>query len=192
MEQSQEEIIAACIKRNRKAQYTFYKLYFSYLFSICLRYTNDRDEAMSVVNLSFARIMMNLKKYDSKQPLKVWIRKVTLNCIIDEFRKSKSYKEHLQLGNDMKMEQANSISDHQSIGSNLAEVVQTKLKLLSPVTRSVFNLYAVDGYKHREIAEMLNISEGTSAWHYSEARKAIKEYLEPEYKTLLSNGRASA
>lgn len=192
MEQSQEEIIAACIKRNRKAQYTFYKSYFSYLFSICLRYTNDRDEAMSVVNLSFARIMMNLKKYDSKQPLKVWIRKVTLNCIIDEFRKSKSYKEHLQLGNDMKMEQANSISDHQSIGSNLAEVVQTKLKLLSPVTRSVFNLYAVDGFKHREIAEMLNISEGTSAWHYSEARKAIKEYLEPEYKHLVSNGRASA
>lgn len=167
-------------------------MYFSYLFSICLRYTNDRDEAMSVVNLSFARIMMNLKKYDSSQPLKTWIRRVTLNCIIDEFRKSKSYKEHLQLGNEVKMENASLATDHQTIGSNLAEVVQTKLKKLSPITRSVFNLYAVDGYKHREIAEMLQISEGTSAWHYSEAKKAIREFLEPEFKHLVKNGRASA
>jgi RNA polymerase sigma-70 factor (ECF subfamily) len=187
----QRELINACKKRDRKAQYAFYKEYFAYLFSICIRYTRDKEEAMGILNLSFARIMLNLDKYDEAQELKFWIRRVTVNCIIDEFRKTKSYKEQIELKGDLHPEWRSNGSDFQSIGNNLSEVVQRQLLSLSPITRNVFNLYAVDGYKHREIAEMLNISENASAWHFSVARKCIQDFLLKENK-LVENGRASA
>ena len=145
-----------------------------------------------MVNLAFAKIMLNLKKYDRSRPLKAWARQITVNCILDELRKSKSYKEAIALGNESPQLINASDNNYTSIGSNLSEVIQRKLGELHPVTRSVFNLYAIDGYKHREIGEMLGISEGTSAWHYSEARKKVKEYLEPEFPNMSKNGRATA
>ncbi len=191
MNPAEKELIEGCLKRDRKAQYAFYKLYFSYLFSICLRYTHDRDEAMSIVNLSFARIMLNLNKYDRDQPLKYWVRRVTVNCIIDEFRKNKLYSEHIDQGIELNANAHSTSADFEQFGNNLSEIVQSQLSKLSPVTRSVFNLHAVDGYKHREIAEMLQITEGTSAWHLSLARKTIQDFLSSENKHI-ENGRATA
>lgn len=156
-----------------------------------MRYTHDRDEAMSILNLSFARIMLNLDKYDRAQELKFWVRRITINCIIDEFRKRKLYNEHIDTGAELKANMLSSESDFESIGSNLSEIVQCQLGKLSPITRSVFNLHSVDGYKHREIAEMLQISEGTSAWHLSLARKTIQDFLLSENKRI-QNGRATA
>ena len=188
----EDKILRGCLKRDRKAQYVFYKHHFAYLFSICLRYASSREEAMEMLNLSFARIMLNLDKYNKEQALKTWIRSITVNCIIDEFRKQKRYKENIAIGTDIVEEYRMENSEHLRIGSNLLEVIQDKLTELHPMTRSVFNLYAIDGYKHREIAELLKISEGTSAWHYSVARKALKEFLQPELEHLTKNGKASA
>lgn len=145
---------------------------------------------MAMLNLSFARIMLNLKEYDQTKALNTWMRRITVNCIIDEFRKTKSYREHVI---EVDFDTSNhSPADELEVGSNLIELVQKKLEELNPLTKRIFNLYAVDGYKHREIAEMLQISEGTSAWHYSEAKKCLREYLSPEYSNKHQNGKASA
>ncbi|MDP4954230.1 MAG: sigma-70 family RNA polymerase sigma factor [Flavobacteriales bacterium] len=190
LNQDHSQIIRRCLKRDRKAQYEFYKENFAYLLSICLRYTNNREDAMAMLNLSFARIMLNLKKYDQSKPLNAWMRKITVNCIIDEFRKTKSYREHvLEVDYDTSNHSA---QEDLEIGSNLIDLVQKKLEELNPLTKRVFNLYAIDGYKHREIAEMLKISEGTSAWHYGEAKKYLREYLRPEFNNNNKNGKASA
>lgn len=176
------EIIDQCERRNRKAQYEFYKCYFPYLYAIGYRYTQSKDKTLEVVNLGFAKVMMNLEKYDRKKELKTWMKTIFVNVIIDEFRKSKSYKEHITLGDKDHLLQIGQLSKVEFIGDNLDELVQEKLRDISPVTRSVFNLYAIDGYKHKEIAEMLSISEGTSHWHYSTARKALREYLGKEIR----------
>jgi RNA polymerase sigma factor (sigma-70 family) len=190
LNQDLSKIIRKCLKRDRKAQYEFYKEHFAYLLSICLRYTNNREDAMSMLNLSFARIMLNLKKYDQAKPLNAWMRRITVNCIIDEFRKTHSYREHVI---EVDFDTSNhSAQEEVEIGNNLIELIQKKLEDLNPITKRIFNLYAIDGYKHREIAEMLQISEGTSAWHYSEAKKCLREYLSPEYSNRDKNGKASA
>lgn len=190
LNQDLSQIIQRCLKRDRKAQYEFYKDNFAYLFSICLRYTNNREDAMAMLNLSFARIMLNLNKYDQTKPLNAWMRKLTVNCIIDEFRKTKSYRDHVvEVDFDTSKYGA---QEQLEIGSNLIDLVQKKLEELNPLTKRVFNLYAIDGYKHREIAEMLKISEGTSAWHYGEAKKCLRAYLRPEYNETRDNGKASA
>lgn len=146
---------------------------------------------MSILNLSFARIMLNLNKYDRDQPLKYWVRRITVNCIIDEFRKNKLYSEYIDQSIDIHANHASVSADFEQFGSNLSDIVQNQLSKLSPITRSVFNLHAVDGYKHREIAEMLQITEGTSAWHLSLARKTIQDFLSSENKHI-ENGRATA
>ena len=126
--------------------------------------------------------MMNLEKYDRKQKLTTWMKTIFVNVIIDEFRKTKSYKEHINLVDKDHLLQIGQLSKVEFVGDNLEELIQNKLGHISPVTRSVFNLYAIDGYKHKEIAEMLSISEGTSHWHYSTAKKELREYLGNEIR----------
>jgi RNA polymerase sigma-70 factor (ECF subfamily) len=108
------------------------------------------------------------------------MRRVTINCIVDEFRKKSLYKDHIEIhGDSIEFMLMPSLHDNTN---NLEEVVQSILSELNPTTRSVFNLYAIDGYKHKEIGSLLGISEGTSAWHYSEARKVLKHLLSIELK----------
>ena len=125
---------------------------------------------------------MNLGKYDRKQKLTTWMKTIFVNVIIDEFRKTKSYKKHISLVDEDYLPQMGQLTEVEFIGDNLEDLIQVKLGGISPVTRSVFNLYAIDGYKHKEIAEMLNISEGTSHWHYSTAKKELREYLGKEIR----------
>lgn len=114
-----------------------------------------------------------------------------INAIIDEYRKSKQYKEHIEL----KAKEDLAKIEKPDIGSEaeeeLIELIKSKVRLLPPVTSKVFNLYAIDGYKHHEIAELLQISEGTSMWHYSVAKKRIKEMMGEKSGNEFVNERAS-
>lgn len=177
---NEEEIVQRCIGRDRLAQSVFYRHHFAYLMSICLRYARNRDEAMEVLNLAFAKIMLSLNKLQRGAPLNPWMRAITINCIVDEFRKKALYQSHVEIhGDSFEFLMKSSTADETN---NLEEVVQKILSNLHPTTRSVFNLYVVDGYRHREIGDMLGISEGTSAWHCSEARKVLKRLLSIELK----------
>lgn len=115
-----------------------------------------------------------------------------INSIIDDYRKGKQYKENIELKarEEMARMQANEpvLSDSQE---EMLDLIKTKMGFLPPVTSKVFNLYAIDGYKHHEIASLLNISEGTSMWHYSIAKKKIRQMINDSASAGMMNERAS-
>jgi len=153
------------------------------MMSICFRYCKDKHEAGSRLNLAFLKVLQNLEQFDQSGSFKGWVSKITLRSIIDEFRsQQKHYQNHVyngQMTDDLQWphEDMNHIAEEINLDHLMAVVNQ-----LSPMDKQVFNLFAIDGYGHKEIAVMLNISEGTSKWHVHEARKKLKETLLKEVK----------
>ena len=152
--------------------------------SICIRYCKDKHEAGSRLNMSFLKVLQHLGQFDHSGSFKAWVSKITLRSIIDEFRsQQKHYQQHVYYGQlsqemDWPSEEVNHLAEETDLDHLLAVINR-----LSPMDKQVFNLFAIDGYGHKEIANMLNISEGTSKWHVHEARKKIKEALMKESKT---------
>ncbi|MCE3227393.1 MAG: polymerase sigma factor, sigma-70 family [Bacteroidetes bacterium] len=172
----QQKLIDDCIGRDRKAEYELYKVTYSYLMSICIRYTRNQDKAKEVLNMGFFRILTNLDKYKPEVPFKAWIRRVMINTLINEYKKEK-----IHYGNMEYVEDYYETSKYSDINEALkktdAEEIYGFIASLPAASQQVFNLYFVDGFKHKEIAEMLNISEGTSKWHLNSAREKLKELL---------------
>ncbi len=170
------EIITACIGKDEKAEYELYRLTYGYLMSICMRYATDREEAREMLNLGFFKILTNLKKYQLETSFKSWIHKVMLNTLIDEYRKKKVHKEHVKY-----VESYEEIEDCAEVNSALVkmdvEQIHALIIKLPPVSRKVFNLYAIDGFSHKEIAGLLGISEGTSRWHLNFSRNKLQEMI---------------
>ncbi len=173
----QPQLIALCIKQDRKAEYELYKLTYSYLMSICMRYSRDKDTASESLNMGFLKILKNLTAYKSEVPFKAWIRRVMVNTLIDEYRKNKREREKVTY-----VEQYYDSSDFSDVNEALSRInynqLLSQVNLLPEATKKVFNLFAIDGYSHKEISEMLTISEGTSKWHMNAARQKLKEYIE--------------
>lgn len=128
---------------------------------------------MQVLNDGFLKVFKNIDVYDPfKASLYTWIRKIIINTALDFLRKQPIvYGSYIS---DMKEEPAIENSTIQKID---ADELLSKIKQLPPATQLVFNLYTIEGFNHREIGEMLNISEGTSKWHVSEARKQLKQLI---------------
>ncbi|MFT5056312.1 MAG: RNA polymerase sigma factor (sigma-70 family), partial [Pseudoalteromonas distincta] len=124
--------------------------------------------------------LKNLEKYDNQYALATWIRNILVNHLIDEFRKEKKYIAHIHLTD---YEDVNPAVEYNQADLQFdAQELRNMLERLPDVTQSVFNMYALDGFKHREIADYLGISEGTSKWHVSDARKKLKAMLEAQEK----------
>lgn len=173
----QPQLIASCIRQDRKAEYELYKQTYSYLMGICMRYSKDKDSAAESLNIGFLKILKNLATYKPEIPFKAWIRRVMVNTLIDEYRKNKKEKEKVTY-----VEEYYDSSDFSEVNEALSRINYNQLliqvNLLPEATRKVFNLFAIDGYSHKEIGEMLMISEGTSKWHLNAARQKLKEYIE--------------
>lgn len=172
---TEQQLIKGCIKEDRRSQNALYKLYFPLMSSIALRYTNNEDDALQKLNGGFLKVLQNTEKYDSQYALATWIRNIMVNHLIDEFRKEKKYIASIHLSD---YEGVSMAVDYNEGELKLEEdELRMMLSRLPEVTKKVFNMFAIDGYKHREIADYLNISEGTSKWHVSDARRRLKEML---------------
>ncbi|HAS35967.1 MAG TPA: hypothetical protein DCS15_05735 [Flavobacteriales bacterium] len=172
------ELISKCIKQNRKAQFKLYQQCYPLLLGICLRYEHNKEDADHIVNKAFLKILNNLSSYDLNVPFEAWIRRIMINTIIDEYRRNKKHS-HVIAFEELGNFSSSNVMDFNDATKRFDE--QDLLKLLDKlptVSKKVFNLFAIDGYPHKEIAEMLNISEGTSKWHVSFARKKLRELLE--------------
>lgn len=173
-------IIEGCKNNDRRAQQALYKACYGILMKVCYRYTNCRDDAVDLMNIGFLKIISNLKKYNPDFPFSVWIRRIMVNVIIDEFRKNKQYKSQVLFPEDHQLERENA----DFFVANEAEAnLRTKdlLRLvqdLPPVTREVLNLQVLEGYTHKEISSMLNISESASKWHLVKAKSILREKIE--------------
>lgn len=154
-------------------------MFYGFATAICMRYCNTKDEAMEVVNDGFLKLYKDLQYFNAayenyEASLKGWIKKIMINTAIDHFRKNNQHYLTSEV-NDAQLE----IMDTQetSINKMSYKEIMEMIQRLSPVYRTVFNLHVIDGFKHEEIAEQLNISVGTSKSNLSKARINIQKML---------------
>jgi len=170
-----EDLIKRCIARDRQAQKTLYERYAPLLLGVCIRYAFDRDEAEDILQEGFVKVFFHLHEYSGLGPLKNWMRKIMVNTAITHYHRTLKHRYHSDL-DDMQ--------EHIALAGDLPGVDFTRGELLEvirslpPGYRMVFNLFAVEGYKHREIAEMMGIDVNTSKSQYSRARQMIRNKLE--------------
>jgi RNA polymerase sigma-70 factor (ECF subfamily) len=169
-----ESIIDGCKREDRKAQEQLYRSYYKAMMGLCVRYTKDERDAMEVLNIGFLKIFKNIQRYDSSQAsLYTWIRTVVVNSCLDHIKVK---------GRSIKARELNEAADMETEPEVIVKmkegVILEMIRKLPPATQAVFNLYVMEGYGHKEIGALLDISEGTSKWHFSEARKKLKYLLE--------------
>lgn len=183
MEQSHDrvrKILTGCVKLHRPSQKLLYEEFYGYAMSICLRYADNRDEAAAILNDGFMKIFTNIRQFDLSKPLKPWLRKVMINTAINQYRQKQRAIEAEE------MEKAEHQAEVESVISGISyQEIIAMLHQLPPAYRTVFNLYAIEGYKHEEIAKMLAITVGTSKSNLFKARECLKkilnEFFESDY-----------
>lgn len=165
-----DKIIIGCKRGDRKAQEKLYRSFYRVMMTLCLRYTKNEPDAMEVLNTGFYKVYKNIDRYNSgTATFYTWIRTIIINSCLD-FIKAKSgqlaWKE---------LDQAAQVDLPPDVFVKLSalEILQL-VRQLPPATQAVFNLYVMEGFSHKEIAAMLGISDGTSKWHLSEARKLLQ------------------
>jgi RNA polymerase sigma factor (sigma-70 family) len=169
-----EELLKRCMKDDRKAHYELYKVCFSSLMSVCMRYKKNEEEAAEMLNAGFLKIVTKLHTYKTEVPFEAWIRRIMINTIITDYHKHKKYKESTSFP-ELGFERLEKGSAQNNAESNMSyEYLLTLINTLPDTSRNVFNMYVLDGMTHDEIASALGISQGTSKWHLHEARKKIQ------------------
>ena len=174
------ELIERCLREERKAQFELYRLCFAFMMCICYRYTKQKPDAEALLNLAFCKVLFGLEKYDAQYPFGAWLKRITVNTAIDEFRKSQRRIE--SYASEEIHEEG--FYDFDPLSEKYAaEDLMAMIRELPDQSREIFNLYAIDGYMHKEISEMLGVSVSASKWHVAKARKLLKIRMF-EYKNV--------
>lgn len=176
-----ESIIEACRLNNASAQRALIKMYYAYVKSIALRYSSSDDYAAEILNDSFLKVFQNINKYDERQAFKAWIRTITVNTAIDYYRKNSQKPFFEDFEDHQIVDLDNDVISHIS-----AEEILQLVRQLTPAYRTVFSLYVIDGFTHKEIAEKLGIQEGTSKSNLKDARKKLQKLILKNNPTLYS------
>ena len=169
---SESELLEGCKSGNRQAQKQLYKKYYSKMLVVCMRYTRNKEEAVEVLNDSFLKVFQGIDQYNGKGALGGWIAKIVFHTAIDAVRSNHRYKQTIDLESTHESEIENDVLDRLSAGELMACIQR-----VTPASQSVFSLFAIEGYTHKEIADMLEISVGTSKWHLANARKELRAML---------------
>lgn len=153
-----------------------YTMVFPVLMSMSRRYFRNYEDCVMVVNNGYMKILDSLPDYGRQGVFEAWCRRLMTNTIIDEVRKNKRWNATMTSFVDYPIGSAHQDLSH-SEEKHTAEQLEAMLMQLPDATRCVFNLFAIEGYRHNEIALMLKITEGTSKWHVSKAREELKKML---------------
>ena len=165
-------LVTACARGERWAQKTLYEHYFHQLLPVCRRYASNSTEAMDLLHEGFIKIFKNIGKYQPGTSLGAWMRRLTVNACIDTYRKEvRRRTDDIDASFDLSTDEADAVS--QCSEQEILAAVQQ----LTPVYRTIFNLYAIEGYSHKEIGERLNITESTSRSNLVKARQKLKAAL---------------
>lgn len=173
-EQTQKihKLVQGCKNGDPKSQKALFEQFYGLLLGICLRYTEDRDEAKDVLQEGFVKIFNHIPNFEFTGSFEGWMKRIMINTAIDQYRKNKN-EPYLQ---DIDDSPEPGISEEGL--ENLKEEDLIKIiQALPEGYRMVFNLYVVEGYNHQEIAEMLNINEGTSKSQLAKAKKMLQQKL---------------
>lgn len=172
---SENEIIEGCARHDRRAQQMLYDRYSRLLFGVCMRYASDRAEAEDILQESFLKIYFSIRDYSGTGSFTGWMRKIVVNTAITHYHRNLKHKHYVEIEEYVSVETGVSSFEEDFFTSD--ELFKV-LNELPPGYRMVFNLYAIEGYKHKEIAEMLGIDINTSKSQYSRAKAALREKLE--------------
>ncbi len=170
-----DELLTLCKKNDRQGQNLLYKHLYGHMFAVCRRYIPDYDEAADVLNSAFLKILSNIEKFSGTGSFEGWAKRIVVNTAIDKIRAEKKYKTHIIY--DERIEDRDLFIDEQEFNEINIDEIYAMINKLPLMSRTVFNLAVIDGYKHAEISNELKISEGTSKWHLSFARQKLREML---------------
>jgi RNA polymerase sigma-70 factor (ECF subfamily) len=168
----ERDLIRACVRKERWAQQVLYEECYGPLMAVCLRYAKSEDEAMDILHESFIKIFRNIRKYQPGTSLLAWMRRITVNTAIDFYRRNarrrtEDIDEAFQL----------STNEADAISQCTEQEILAAIQQLTPAYRTVFNLYVLEGYSHKEIADQLDITESTSRSNLVKARAKLQEML---------------
>ena len=175
-----DDIVKSCVKGDRKAQKELYEMFYSKMMGVCYRYTNNAEDARDILQDGFVKVYSNLKKYNFKGSLEGWIRRIMVNTAIDQIRKNK--RDPFSIEDDARIQNIEEEIPFEVEESNSETLIKAEKAVkaigeLSPAYKMVFNLYVIEGYTHKEIAEYLGISEGTSKSNLAKAKLRLRTIL---------------
>ncbi len=165
-----EQIISDCTKGKAKAQEKLYKQFFGYGMSIAMRYAYTTDEAHEIINDAYMKVFKNITHFNAKHSFKSWFRVIVVNTAVDYYRKNTKLRLNTEIEQLEKSEYSNEIIDKLSL-----EDILSMLTELPEKQRIVFNLFEIEGYSHKEIALMLEMSETASRTTLTRAKKLLRK-----------------
>ena len=169
-----EDLIKGCIRKEREAQKELYDRYADILLGICARYASDTAEAEDILQEGFVRIFTYITDFSAKGSLFNWMRKIMINTAITVYHRNRKHRYHQEI--EAVQEPSRDVMPGSSDFTH--EELLIVLRSLPEGYRIIFNLYAVEGFRHKEIAEMLGIDVNTSKSQYSRARRFLRKKLE--------------
>jgi RNA polymerase sigma-70 factor (ECF subfamily) len=175
------QLVEGCKNQSRLSQQEVFSKMYGILYGICLRYADDSDEAEDILQNGFIKVFKGIENYKGDGSFEGWIKRIVINTAIDNYRrkKVKPVVTDSELIERTSIKIADEVEDESIYNQVPINEVMIAIQKLSPAYRTVFNLYVMEGYNHNEIAEMLEISVGTSKSNLSKARHNLKVMLQP-------------
>ncbi len=169
---NEQDLLAACARQERWAQKILYEEFHRPMMGVCLRYSNHEEDARDILHEGFIKVFKHIGKFEPGTSLPAWMRRIMVNTAIDYYRKViRRRTEDIEEAVRLQSDDVDAVSQMSE-----AEILQAVQKL-SFAYRAVFNLYVIEGYSHKEIADILNISESTSRSNLVKARTRLKEMI---------------
>lgn len=180
-----EETIKGCVNDDRKCQRAVYEEFYPTMLAIVRRYIHDSEEVLDVLNQGFIKVFKKVKQYHAENSFEGWCKRIIINTALDHLRSSRRY--HNLFSFDALAALPSTPAYNDGLDEMSIDELFSIIDSITPVSKLVFNLYAIDGFNHKEIAEKLNISTGTSKWHLSSARKQIQAKIKRAYPNLATD-----
>jgi len=166
------EIIQGCVKGERKFQHIIYDMFSGKMFAVCLRYAHEYSSAQDLLQEGFVKVFKNLEKFRGEGSFEGWVRRIFVNTAIEHYRK----KVNLYALHDSEVKYYE-YYDGNALETLKYDDILKMVQKLSDGYRTVFNLYVIEGYSHKEIGELLKISEGTSKSQLARARYLLQKMI---------------
>lgn len=172
-----QEVINGCLAGDRAAQYRFYKLYSKAMLNVCYRILNDEDEAKDALQEAFISAFNNFQNYKGQSSIGSWLKRIVVNKALDVIKKRKGIKVELSTNEEEIPDEPS--RDEAEVNWEVKKV-KDAVRLLPDGFRSVLTMYLIEGYDHKEIAEILNITESTSKSQFNRAKNKLREILKDQ------------
>ena len=169
----EKQLIEGCVNSDRRAQKALYDKYSRRMMAVCLRYVKDQEDARDLLQEGFVKLYTNIHKFSGEGSFDGWVRKIFVNCALERLRQN----DILKNANDISDIDYADIPDDEATSDISSDEIMMYVRSLPDGFRTVFNMFAIEGFSHKEIGAELNISESTSRSQYMRARKMLQKMI---------------